>query len=126
MGQTKVLSKGILTRLAGVSGKQNITVSWHTASFIMKTFLTANEYMDTVFSILDDCKAPDGSIAQELLDFSTRLHIITAYAFVEFPEDMEQIYYIVYNSDLYDTVLKHANSAQVESIITTVQRYASR
>ena len=64
---------------------------------------------------------PGGDVAVELLDFSERLHIITAYAYVDMPEDFKQLYYIVYNSDLYDTVIKYVNVNQVQAIHDAVR-----
>ena len=120
VGQTKVLSKNEVLRVTGVSGKQYKTIQWHTVQIVVRPLLNMEEYIKTVRAIVVDCMSKDGEIAIELLDFSTRLHIIAAYAFVELPDDMEQLYYVVYQSDLYDTVLKVANRAQIDAIIKTV------
>jgi hypothetical protein len=120
MGQTTRLSANMINRMTSASGKQNQTITWHSTNLTVRHFLPIEEYVDCVRGIVDDCKAPDGSIAIELLDFSERLHIITAYAYVDMPEDFKQLYYIVYNSDLYDTVIKYVNDAQINAIHNTV------
>lgn len=121
MGQTKTLSKKELLRITGVAGKQYKSISWHSSQLIIKPLLTLPEYVDTVHRIICDCTGSDGTIAKELLDYSIRLHVIAAYSFVEVPEDLEQAYYIAYQSDLYDTVVKNVNAAQIDAIKKSVQ-----
>lgn len=120
MGQTKILPKNEVLRITGVSGKQYKTVQWHSSQIVMKPLLNMEEYINTVKNIVADCADANGDVAIELLDFSIRVHIISAYAFVELPEDINQLYYIAYQSDLYDTTVGVANKAQVESIRRSV------
>lgn len=123
VAHVKSLSKNDVLRITGVSGKQYKTVRWHDAQIVIKPILDMRSFIDTVRLILAECTAPDGSISKELIDFSTRVHIIAAYSFVEMPDDLDQVYYIVYQSDLYDMILKTANSAQINAIIRTVQSF---
>ena len=126
MGQVKKISKNELQRIAGVSGKQYKTIQWHNNSLILKQFLDINTYIETVNSIIEDCKAPDGTIIASLVPFSTRLHIIMSYSFVELPDAFDELYYVVYNSDLYDVVCKNVNQPQIDSIINSVNTICGR
>lgn len=117
MGQPKTLSANELRRVAGVWGKQYQTVQWHSAQLVVRHSLGINEYISLIRSIVADCGPKDGEVAYELFDFSVRLNVVLAYAFVELPEDIEGAFYILYNSDLYDTVRKYANTAQISSAI---------
>lgn len=123
MNDIKVLPVANLKRIVGVTEKHNKVIRWHTDNITIKRLLSVKEYMSTVKGIIDECKAPgvEGGFAIELLDFSIRLNIISSYAYIEFPKDVEEMYYLVYASDLYDTVRAHANKAQVESIISSVK-----
>ena len=116
-----MLSVGNFKRIVGVTGKHKKVIRWHTDNITIKRMLTVKEYLDTIRGIIKDCKTPDDNFAIELLDFSIRLNIITSYAYIEFPKDVEEMYYLVYASDLYETVCAHANKAQVESIISSVK-----
>lgn len=122
MGQTPKVTASTLKRIAGVSGKQYKKVTWHSTTLTIKQTLTIKEYIDTVHSIIQSCMTPEETCAVELLDFAIRLNIISSYAFVELPESLEDMFYIVYSSDLYETVCKNVNNSQVASIKDTVIR----
>ena len=109
-------------RTIDFSGKENKSVEWHSHKITIRPFLPIKEFLNTVRDILKDCRTPDDKVALELLDYSIRSNIIAAYALVELPKDFDELYYIVYNSDLYDLVLENSNKAQIESIINTVNR----
>ena len=112
----KKLSSNDLKLIAGMSGGQLKTIQWHARNLTLRQFLTLHEYISIVNDIVNDCKKPDGSIAVELIDFAFRMNVISSYAYVEMPEDIDSIYYIVYASDLFDTIYRYANSAQIDSI----------
>lgn len=105
--------------------KQSKKVVWHTSEVLIKHLLTLSEFVSTVRKIIDNCKSPDGKIAVELLDFSTRVGIITSYASVHVPEDINELYYIAYASGLYELICKNANESQICSVINTVHIMAN-
>ena len=121
MGTVKTLSVNELKRVTGISQKQYKQVAWHTTTVTIKQILSIQEYMETVQNIFRDCKTPDDGVAIELLDFAIRVNIISAYAFVNFPDNIDELYYFVYASDLYDLICANANKAQIESIKRTVK-----
>ena len=122
MGQTPKVTASTLKRIAGVSGKQYKKVTWHSATITVKQSLTVKEYIDTIHSIIQSCMTPDETCAVELLDFAIRSNVISSYAFVELPESLEDMFYIVYCSDLYETICRNSNSIQIDSIKETVIR----
>jgi len=126
MGEIKTLSVNNLLRISGAKGKSYQKVQWHTDTVIMKHTLEAPEFISVVLDTVNDCKSPDGDIAPELVDFALRVNIIAAYAFVELPEDGKLLYYVAYASDLYDTIYKNANSAQIDAIRDAVNMYVRR
>lgn len=117
MGAIKILSANDVKRIAGISGKQYKKVQWHSAEIIVRPFLTIDEYIEVIKQIMRDCRDPDGNIVPELIDFAIRINIICAYASIELPEDMKDCYYIIYASDLYETILSSISKCQVKSII---------
>ncbi len=120
----KKISSNDLKLIAGTSGGQLKTIQWHARNLTLRQFLTLHEYISVVNGIINDCKKPDGSIAVELIDFAFRMNVISSYAYVEMPEDIDNIYYIVYASDLFDNVYRYANSAQIDSIRNSVMTIA--
>lgn len=124
MAPPRKLTQVDLQQAVGISQKQYKTVQWHSKQLVLKQFLPVQDYMTVVHDILRDCQPPDGGeIALELIDFAIRSNIIAAYAFVELPEDVNKLYYIVYASDLYDVVLANANKKQIDAIIRSVMFY---
>ena len=123
MATVSTLSKAALMRTVGVTAKQNKKVVWRTNSIVVRQILSAKEFIDTVQNILHDCSSDDGSLSPELLDFAIRVNVIAAYAYVELPSDFDELYYAVYASDLYETVYKNTNSAQIDAIRQAVKIY---
>lgn len=122
MGQIPKVTASALKRIAGVSGKQYKKVPWHSTTLTIKQNLSVKEYVDTIHSIIQSCMTPDETCAVELLDFAIKSNVISSYAFVELPESLEDMFYIVYASDLYETIYKNVNNAQINSIEETVIR----
>ena len=75
-----------------------------------------SEYFDTIQNILTDIEKDDGSVAIEFIDFAIRTNIIVSYAFVDLPMESDDLFRVVYCSDLYDVVCSYANKAQINSI----------
>ena len=121
MGEQKVLSAAQLMRIAGTQDKQTRIYQWHSTSIVLKRLLTIDEYEECVHNIWRYCEAEDGTIMIELLDFSIRVNIVNAYASVELPDNIDDLYYLMYSSDLYETVCSGVNKAQVESIQNTAR-----
>lgn len=122
MGQTPKVTANTLKRVAGVSGKHYKKIQWHSTVLTVKQALTVKEYIDTIHSIIQSCMTPDETCAVELLDFAIRSNVISSFAFVELPESLEDMFYIVYMSDLYETICKNVSNNQIESIKETVIR----
>lgn len=122
MGSIPTVSASTLKRIAGVSGKQNKKVTWHSSTIIVRQLLPIDEFVNTVREIIRGCIAPDGGFAIELLDFVMRVKIVSAYAYIELPEELDDIYYIIYASDLFETVCSNINQSQLEAIKSTVSK----
>lgn len=123
MGTAKILPLSTLKQTVGMSGKQYTEVPWHATRFVVRRFLSIQEVMTVIQRIIDGACDHDGNILIGLLDFSIRLSIVTAYALVELPTDADELYYVLYGSDLYDTVCKNVNRDQIDMIKNAVQRY---
>lgn len=126
MGSQKVVSSAELMRIAGTQDKQTRIYQWHSTSIVLKKLLTIEEYLCCVNNIIKYCEDSEGGFAIELLDFSLRVNIVMAYANVTLPENIDELYYLMYSSDLYETVCNAVNRAQIEAILRVVSSlYAS-
>lgn len=124
MGTIPKLSANTLMQITGVTGKQYKKVRWHDRDLIVRQFLPVEEYVELVQHILQDSTSPEHEIVPELIDFAIRKNIVSAYAFVELPEDINNVFYMLYASDIFHTVCSVANEEQVESVIRSVMLYA--
>ena len=123
MATANVLSANVLKQITGISAKQYKKVAWHTAELVVRQFLDVQETMALIDRIVHGAMDPDGAIVVGLIDFSARIGIVSAYALVELPQNADELYYVLYASDLYDTVLKYVNKNQVEAVISAVYKY---
>jgi hypothetical protein len=121
MGAINKITANQLMRIAGVSAKQYKKVPWHTTTLTVRQLLSAKECCGLIENIYKNCLSPDGDFKIELLDFSLRVNIIATYANVCFPTTPEDTYYIVYASDLYETVCRVVNQNQLNMIKSTVE-----
>lgn len=121
MGQIKKLSSNDVVRVAGVSGRQCKKALWHTSEILVKSMLTLDEFTGVVSAIVQDCIGDDYSKSFMLLDFSFRVNIINAYAYVDLPTDIDTLYYIIYASDLFEIVYKRTNPAQIDAILESAR-----
>lgn len=117
MERKKKLTSCDIKKVMGTWSGRTKTIQWHTVSFDVKPMLTVQEFITTIRSIIDDCRSADGQeFAVELLDFSIKTNIIAAYAYIELPDDINELFNIVYLSDLYETICRIANNKQISAI----------
>lgn len=114
------LSKSNLFRITGITGKQYKKIPWHDAFIYVKSIIPFKEMIGMVEYIVNSCIGKNGLFMPEFLDFSLRVCVLNYYSLVELPEDIEEKFYVVYQSDIYDTVVKHINKGQIESIKNSI------
>lgn len=111
------------TMSVGLRGyKEFVQYNWHGKIITIKTLLSFKEEVELIQFIVDLCKSDDNCIMIEYVDMAIRIGITKAYAAVEIPDDLEDAHKVLYASDLYDVILKNANSVQVNTIINTIKR----
>lgn len=98
------------------------TITWESYDVVIKQVLSIDEFMDVIHAVFKDCRIPDtdNMVQLELIDFAIKTNIITAYANVDLPENLNELYNIVYGTDLYDTICNNVSKTQVKSIIDSV------
>lgn len=120
MDIAKRISADVVSRVASMSAKKHKKVVWHTANIRVAYSLGAKEFMDVYASIIRDCTTRDGECMLPLIDFSVRVNIIVAFSDVSLPDDMERLFDVIYGSDLYETVVRNANRAQIDALSRAV------
>lgn len=105
------------------ANKQYAKVLWHkNKTLSVRKFIPLGEVPAIVEQIVTTVLNPETKeFYPELRDFAFRAAFVMAYAFVQMPESVEDQYELLYTTDLYDVVMKHACQAQVQSIRDSVE-----
>lgn len=87
---------------------------WRGLDVIVKKLLSPPELLSFYKDVLDLCSVgDDGSIVEPMLDLSFRIGVIKSYTNIELPKDINEINYILYETDLFDVVVSQINQSQI-------------
>lgn len=111
-----------LVRTAGHKGWEEKVVLWHGVKILVKPFLSFSEYIDAIHLIIDYCTNDDGSTRYEMVDIAVRVGILSSYAMVRIPQEINDLIYVIQYSDLYETILSEICAKQVDSIISSAKK----
>lgn len=97
------------------------TILWHGNAVTIRTLLPIKEVTLFVNSVMEGCyDIPHNAFIPEMMDFAFRVNVVTRYACVDLPTDIEEQYEIIYNTDIFDTIVASINVAQLQSIRDTI------
>ena len=117
----KILKEKDIYTVAHANWNQYENVNWHAFSFTVRKYITAYEVESTIDHILNMCNTENGFMPH-LLDFAYRIGVIVTFSCVELPVDYEERHFVLYNTDLFDTICKHINADQLNEIKYGVER----
>lgn len=127
MGQLRKLPFSAVIRHTPISNKQYKKVMWHGDEILVRPLLTLDETFAFTTHVSDLCKDDDsGPFLPELVELAFRRTVIEMYAVVELPEDIDEQYYYLFGSDLYETVAKAVNTAQLNSLRKIIDLWMER
>lgn len=126
MADTYKLTAAEAKKIAASININPKVVQWRTKRITVRPLLSFGETMRIVNNVMDACiDSETGYFIPETIDFALRFNIVSMYACVEMPDDVQQQYILLYATDLYDTVLSNVNQAQIETIKNAVNLCAS-
>lgn len=97
------------------------TVMWHGIAMTLRPLLPLVEVTRFVNSVMDSCYDKEHDVfVPDMKDFAFRVNTVSRYACVELPENIEEQYSILYNTDIFDVVVSYVNTAQLQSIKDTI------
>lgn len=77
-------------------------------------------------SVMDACYDKEHDVfIPEMKDFALRVNVVSRYACVDLPEDIAEQHSILYNTDIFDTIVAAVNTAQIETIKETLNALMS-
>lgn len=113
-------------QLLAHSKHQNTRViMWNGIAITIRYLIELKEIPDVIDSIMNACydKTHD-TFMPEMIDFIFKVNIITRYAYIELPIDIEKRYEVIYNTDIYNTIVSYVNAEQVQSLKRTIDMLA--
>jgi len=97
------------------------TVMWHGRAVSVRTLLPVRELSQFINSVMSACYDDEHDVfVPEMMDFAFRVNVVSRYACVELPDDIEEQYVLLYNTDIYDSIVAAVNAAQLQSIEKTI------
>lgn len=121
MTEKKKINFERLMSAAELASKRPKKVIWHTIDITIKYSISLDEYLSLTTAIINSCTDGDGNCALAFIDFATRANIVQAYTNLSLPDNLSALYQVLYSTDLYETVYKNANMAQIDSIVDLVK-----
>lgn len=90
-------------------------------SLYIKYNLEFEEFLEFVNEVVESCIDLDSlSYIPEAVDFYTRIAVLTKYANLTMPQNINEQYHMIYNSCIYDTVVASINKAQFSALTTAI------
>lgn len=99
-------------------GKQR-TIQWRGLPLTVKRLLTPSELVKTITEMIDRCRSGEDECPW-LIDLSFRIGIVTSYALIELPGDLDELNFIMYETDLFEKVCENINQDQLSFIRNAV------
>ena len=118
----KRISINALERIAKEQAPGIITEQWYDIEVSIKPFLPLMEMLEFSMEIVDTCFLDDGDFMPEVMDFIVKSGVLTHYANFTLPDSISKQYWLVYNTDAVDMVMRHINVAQLQEIVDSANR----
>lgn len=97
-------------------------VSWNGIELTIKESLSFSEMMSFVDSVTKLCFAEEtGAYLPEVKDFGIKTYILEKYACIDINRPADELYELIYNSDLVYFVIGHVNGRQLDEIVQSIE-----
>ena len=117
----KCVSITTLDKIAKETFNNNIeTFEWYGADIIIKHSIGLSDVLEFVNNVVESCFGESGNFIPEVMDFAIKGNILTKYANLTMPENLEHRYDLIYQTDIVDEVCKRINRAQLQEVISSI------
>lgn len=98
------------------------TDTWNGIEVTVKRTLSLKEMLTFVDNVVKTCfTETDGTYMPEVKDFAIKKYILEMYSNFVLPEDVEESYMLIYESDAVDFVLQRINGRQLGEIVQSAE-----
>lgn len=119
----KRVSITTLDKIAKETFNNNIeTFEWYGADIIIKHSIGLSDVLEFVNNVVESCFGESGNFIPEVMDFAIKGNILTKYANLTMPENLEHRYDLIYQTDIVDEVCKRINRAQLQEVISSISK----
>lgn len=107
---------------ATISADNAVSVfNWNGLNIEVKRFLSMEDMILFTDAVCDSCfDYSTGKYRPEVKDFVTRSCILEIYANFDLPENLEERYELVYQSDVIPEIMKYISKAQFDAILIAI------
>lgn len=98
-----------------------VTINWNGGKLCIKRVLSVSEMLSFVANVVDGCFNGDNNeYTPELMDFVFLREVLDKYTNVDIPTDIEDLYALLYQTDLIDVVLDNVNGRQFNKMYAAI------
>lgn len=109
--------------ISNAEKNESMSAKWRGTVITYRRNLSFEDYIKFIQNVILRCCDEETDILHpELLDFSFRVEVISAFTKVVLPDSLEDQFRFLYWTDLYNFVLEHISSDQIESLKSTIDR----
>lgn len=119
----KRVSITTLDKIAKETFNNNVeTFEWYGTDIVIKHSIELSDVLEFVNNVVESCFGESGNFIPEVMDFAIKGNILTKYANLTMPENLEHRYDLIYQTDIVDEVCKRINRAQLQEVISSISK----
>lgn len=119
----KRVSITTLDKIAKETFNNNVeTFEWYGTDIVIKHSIGLSDVLEFVNNVVESCFGESGNFIPEVMDFAIKGNILTKYANLTMPENLEHRYDLIYQTDIVDEVCKRINRAQLQEVISSISK----
>lgn len=97
------------------------TVSWYGIEVTIKKTLSLNAMLSFVADVVHSCFSDTGEYIPEIMDFAIRTNVMEKYTNFTLPQNLENQYALVYQTDAFEMILEMINLEQYSEMIKAIK-----
>lgn len=119
----KRVSITTLDKIAKETFNNNVeTFEWYGTDIVIKHSIGLSDVLEFVNNVVESCFGESENFIPEVMDFAIKGNILTKYANLTMPENLEHRYDLIYQTDIVDEVCKRINRAQLQEVISSISK----
>lgn len=120
MSKTTKMKSDKLMKFVNNNSTHNV-VEWNGITLNIKHTLSLPEMMEFVDSVSKLCFSEEtGAYIPEVRDFGIKTYILEMYADIEMPKSTNDMYDLLYRTDIVYEVIDHINKVQLDEIVRAI------